>query len=64
MVGLKGCMGTLGLEWKGQMTGRVPARLRVMDGGAGWMQPQRKGPYLYHLNEGKGWKKAFLGSGP
>lgn len=21
-----------------------------------------KGPYLYDLNEGKGWKKAFLGT--
>lgn len=26
------------------------------------MQPQRKGPYLHDLNEGKGWKKAFLGT--
>lgn len=61
-MGLEGCVGTLGLEWKGQMIGRVSPREAARDERGSRMQPQRKGPYLHDLNEGKGWKKAFLGT--
>lgn len=41
-MGLKGYMGTLGLEWKGQMMGRVSSREAARDGwGSGIQRKER-----------------------